>query len=104
MTDTTALAQHLDDVVARIPGVTAVYSATPAIVNAVTQLALAGAPASRVSVAQGDGGLTVTASIGVDPDAQAPAVAAAVAAAVVAEIGGNDPATVTVRVSRVAPD
>ena len=101
---TPAIARELDAVVRSVEGVAAVFSSTPAVVNAVTQLALGPAATTLVAVRQVEDGLAIVASIGVHPDARAPAVAAAVAEAITERVGAAIPSTVTVRVSRVTPN
>jgi hypothetical protein len=108
-----ALGAHLDAVVRAVPGVVTLYSATPAVLHAVTQLALgSNTAASLVRVTTTDTGIEILASVGVDPESQAPATAAAVASAIRAGLAdgaagastaGTDGAvaTVSVRVSRV---
>lgn len=104
------LGDRLDAVVRGVPGVVALYSATPAVLHAVTQLALgSNTAASLVRVTTTDTGIEILASVGVDPESQAPATAAAVASAIRAALADGAAATsadgaealVNVRVSRV---
>lgn len=99
--DLTALAARLDDVVRGVPGVSTLYSATPAIVSSVRQIASGGAAASLVQVREVDGVVQIVASIGVGSDAQGPATAADVSAAVLGELPPGTDARVHVRISRV---
>lgn len=101
--DLAALAVRLDDVVRAVPGISILYSATPAIVTSVRQIASGGAPTSLVAVREVDGALQIVASIGVGSDAQGPATAADVSAAVLGELPAGTDAKVHVRISRVLP-
>ncbi|CAN5192516.1 hypothetical protein BH11ACT5_BH11ACT5_10510 [soil metagenome] len=100
-TDHAELAARLDEVVRGVPGVSALYSATPAIVTSVRQLASGTAPASLISVRSSDDGCAIVASIGVASSVQGPRTAAAVSSAILAALPADLVASVHVRVSRV---
>ena len=99
--DLAALAGHLDDVVRAVPGVSALYSATPAIVSSVRQIASGGTAIGLVQVRAADEGLQILASIGVLPDVQGPATAAEVSSAILAAVPSGMDAKVHVRISRI---
>jgi hypothetical protein len=94
--------ERIDAVVRAVPGVVELYSAAPALLQAIGELPVVpGGSRSLVQITDAEGRISVTASIGVDPAVQAPATAAAVAAVLRAELGPD--ADVRVRVSRVSP-
>ena len=95
------LAARLDDVVRAVPGVSVLYSATPAIVTSVRQLASGGTTTSLVQVREGEHGLRIVASIGVLATVQGPQTAAEVSAAILEALPPGVGATVHVRISRV---
>ena len=96
-----ALALRLDAVVRQVPGVVTVFAAAPVIVQSVRELTAGETPLTVV--ATDDLGLTITVSIGVDAEAQAPVTARLVSDAVRAALDGQSqgPAEIHVRVSRV---
>lgn len=100
--DLSALAVQLDDIVRAVPGVNVLYSATPAIVSSVRQIAPGGATTSLVQVRAADDGVQIVASIGVLASVQGPATAADVSAAILAAVPEGLEAKVHVRISRVA--
>ena len=104
----TELAHRIDALVRGIPGVVALYDATPLprriAGNTVGLLRgdTAGASASPVSVIEEESRLEVAVSIGVADGASATAVSRRVYDAIVAEFGGPAPArSITVRVSSI---
>ncbi|MDH6180123.1 hypothetical protein M2152_000305 [Microbacteriaceae bacterium SG_E_30_P1] len=101
MTDLSALSTGLDAVAREVPGVVALYSARPAIVTTVRQLAAGSESPSLVDVRESDGSLAIVASIAVDSRERAPEIAAAVSAALLDAVPDGTRATVHVRVSRI---
>lgn len=104
---TTELAQRLAGLVRAIPGVIALYAATPLptrlAIDVADRLRRAGASASsEVSVVEGASGLAVTVSIGVADEASASSVSREVYDAIVREFGGpSRERAITVRVSSI---
>jgi len=92
------LAVRLDAVVREVPGVVTLFAASPALVQSVRALTAGETPLTEVRTT--DDGLTITVSVGVHADAQAPVTARLVSDAVRAAVDG--PAEIHVRVSRVA--
>jgi hypothetical protein len=99
--DLRAIAVNLDAVVRTVPGVATVFAADPALLRAAKQLTTGPDSVPLTAVSRAGDTLTVTVSVGVTGQNQAPDTAAAVAAAVRAELGGNA-AEILVRVSRIA--
>ena len=103
----TELAQRLADLVRGIPGVIALYNATPLPIRLTLdvgdRLRGAGASASsEVSVVDGPEGLAITVSIGVADEVSALTVSREVYDAIVREFGGASPErAITVRVSSI---
>ena len=91
------LALRLDAVVREVPGVVTLFAASPALVQTVRALTAGEAP--LIEVGSNDAGLSITVSVGVAADAQAPVTARLVSDAVRAAVDG--PAEIHVRVSRV---
>ncbi|MFZ4893753.1 hypothetical protein ACL9RL_04820 [Plantibacter sp. Mn2098] len=108
--DLRSQATTLDDVVAAVPGVAAVYATQPALLHAAKETLgaiLGSGPASLVLAKEAKGVVTVEANIAVAADAAAPQVASAVRDAVLAVLpelfpGTADP-VITVRVTDVRP-
>ncbi|MGY6499044.1 MAG: hypothetical protein ACXIUP_12540 [Microcella sp.] len=98
--DLTALARTLDDALAALDGVIAVYSPDPAVARAARELMAGGEAPARTRVVTDDERLVVRAAIGVDARTAAPGIARA-AARTIRELAGGD-AEVSVSVRRVA--
>ncbi|RFA23344.1 hypothetical protein [Subtercola boreus] len=108
MDDRTALTRDLTDLVRLIPGVAAVYSSGPVVVeavSAVTQVVLRGAVAHDVvAVAEANGGLTVSVTIGVSEGLPATEVCRQVYDAIAERLllgGMAETASIAVKVARI---
>jgi hypothetical protein len=99
--DLRAIARRLDEVARSVPGVATLFAADPALLRAAKELTTGGDPVPLSTVSRAGDTLTVTISVGVTGQNQAPDTAAAVAAAARVALEGRA-AEILVRVSRVA--
>ena len=99
--DLATLAASLDDVARGVPGVSALYSSSPAIVTSVRQIGSGAEKVQLVSVRKGAEAYEIVANIGVASTVQGPQTAAAVSAALLAALPADMAARVHVRVSRI---
>ena len=95
----TDLAILIESAVRAVPGVVSLYSADPALVRSVKELALR--TESLVAITGSADAPTITISVGVDPSTAAPSTAATIAHAVHSTLPAGLDAEVIVRVSRV---
>ncbi len=97
------LGLRVDAVIRSVPGVVTLFSADPVLVRTARELTAGAREVALTQLSEDDDILTVTASVGVDGDEQAPAAARTIADAVRSSLPEADRATavIHIRVSRV---
>jgi hypothetical protein len=95
------LALQLDEVVRGVPGVVALFSTRPAVVQSARELAPA-SPVALVTVSRSSVGVSIEVSVGVASETQAPVTARGVSQAIRDALETGTPADIHVRIARVA--
>ena len=98
------LGLQVDAIIRAVPGVVALFSADPILVRTARELTAGAEDVALTRIVEDNDVLTITASVGVDGDEQAPAAARTIADAVRAGLpeAYRADAAIHIRVSRVA--